>query len=116
MQTSEFVAGLTELLALAGEARVAIMCAEALPWRCHRSLIADALMVRGVRVVDLLNRTSAREHRLTSFARATGAHLVYPAIEGAPGANGASIGPDPPPPPACGPIVAAGLLSRRGVS
>lgn len=84
MQTSEFVAGLTELLALAGEARVAIMCAEALPWRCHRSLISDALVVRGVRVVDLVNRTSVTEHHLTSFARVTGAHLVYPAAEGTP--------------------------------
>ncbi len=85
MQTSEFAAGLAELLALADQARMAIMCAEALPWRCHRSLIADALVVRGVRVVDLLTRTSAREHQLTSFARVTGAHLVYPAMEDAPG-------------------------------
>jgi uncharacterized protein (DUF488 family) len=85
MQTAEFAAGVAELLALAGEARVAVMCAEALPWRCHRSLISDALVVRGVRVVDLLSRTSAREHHLTSFARATDTHLLYPVTEDAPG-------------------------------
>lgn len=81
MQTAEFAAGLADLLTLTGQARVAIMCAEALPWRCHRSLISDALLVRGVRVIDILSGTSAREHHLTPFARATGAHLVYPAIE-----------------------------------
>ncbi|STX81695.1 Uncharacterized conserved protein [Legionella busanensis] len=70
MQTSEFYAGLKKLnQLLGGKRRVVIMCAEALPWRCHRSLIADAEIVRGITVFDILSRTSAREHTLTSFAK-----------------------------------------------
>jgi hypothetical protein len=83
MQTCEFAAALADLLALAEEARVATMCAEAVPWRCHRSLISDALLVRGARVVDIFSLTSARQHGLTSFAQATATQLVYPAVEGA---------------------------------
>jgi uncharacterized protein (DUF488 family) len=54
LATPEFAAGLAELLALAREHRVAVMCAEAVPWRCHRSLIADSLLVRGIPVEDIL--------------------------------------------------------------
>lgn len=69
MQTSEFYAGLKELNQLIKrKQKVAIMCAEALPWRCHRSLIADAETIRGLTVLDIMSRTSLHLHKLTSFA------------------------------------------------
>ena len=79
MATGEFRAGLDSLLELAREKRTAIMCAEAVPWRCHRSLIGDALLVRGVHVEDILSATSRREHELTSFAKIDGLDISYPA-------------------------------------
>ncbi|WP_280298054.1 DUF488 family protein [Nocardia neocaledoniensis] len=79
MQTPEFAAGITELMELAGAATMAIMCAEAVPWRCHRSLVGDALLVRGVRVRDIMSATRAPEHQLTSFARVDGTTITYPA-------------------------------------
>ena len=54
------------------------MCAEAVPWRCHRSLIADALTVRGVPVVEILSETKWQKHELTSFARVDGDTITYP--------------------------------------
>jgi len=62
----------------AGRKRVAIMCSEAVPWRCHRSLIADALTVRGVVVRHIMSEASAPDHRLTSFARVEGERITYP--------------------------------------
>lgn len=79
MQGPEFAAGLSVLLELVARERVALMCAEALPWRCHRSLIADALVVRGFVVSDIMGAGSVREHRLTAFARVRGEQLTYPA-------------------------------------
>lgn len=86
MQTPEFAAGLKRLMKLAGQKRTAIMCAEAVPWRCHRSLIADALIVRGIHVEDIMTPTSSRIHALTSFAcvRKNGAEdtqITYPAAK-----------------------------------
>lgn len=81
MQTPEFRDGIEELLRLGRQRRVAIMCAEAVPWRCHRSLIGDALLVRGVDVRDIMSRTSARPHALTSFARVDGDRISYPPEE-----------------------------------
>lgn len=78
MQTPEFGAGVDELIALAEEQTVAIMCAEALPWRCHRSLIGDALLARGLRVADIMSRTSTKPHTMTSFARVDGERVWYP--------------------------------------
>ena len=69
MQTEQFGNGLARLVELAAERRTAIMCAEAVPWRCHRSLVADALAVRGIGVVEILSETSYRDHALTPFAR-----------------------------------------------
>ncbi|WP_145379318.1 DUF488 domain-containing protein, partial [Staphylococcus epidermidis] len=57
----------------------AIMCAEAVPWRCHRSLIGDALLVRNVQVLDIMTEKSAKPHTLTSFARVDGERIWYPA-------------------------------------
>jgi uncharacterized protein (DUF488 family) len=79
MASDEFRAGLAWLLELAQEKRTAIMCAEAVPWRCHRSLIGDALLARGVRVEDIMSATSARPHELTSFAKVNGTDVIYPA-------------------------------------
>jgi len=79
MATDEFHAGLERLLRLASEKRSAIMCAEAVPWRCHRSLIGDALLARGVHVEDILSATSSRAHELTSFAKIHGVEISYPA-------------------------------------
>jgi Protein of unknown function, DUF488 len=78
MQTGEFEAGLQTLIGMASQRRVAIMCAEAVPWRCHRSLVADALLVRGVPVVEILSETSYRMHTLTPFANVDGARITYP--------------------------------------
>lgn len=78
MQTPGFDTALERLVALAGEKRTAIMCAEAVPWRCHRSLIGDALVARGVEVVDILTPTSSRRHALSPMAVVTGTRVTYP--------------------------------------
>jgi uncharacterized protein (DUF488 family) len=78
LQTEGFAAALAELLELAKERPAAILCAEAVPWRCHRSLIADALTVRGIRVLHIMSMTSAKEHTLTPFARVSGTAITYP--------------------------------------
>jgi uncharacterized protein (DUF488 family) len=78
MGTDEFRQGIERLLKLARTKRTAIMCAEAVPWRCHRSLIGDALLVRGVRVEDIISSTSHREHELTPFAKVHGLEITYP--------------------------------------
>ena len=79
MQTPEFTSGLEHLLALAAERPLALMCSEAVPWRCHRSLIADALLVRGVTVCDIFSLTRSTPHKLTPFARVDGNRITYPA-------------------------------------
>jgi uncharacterized protein (DUF488 family) len=79
MQTPEFEAGLLRLIKLARQKRSAIMCAEAVPWRCHRSLIGDALVVRGVGVEDIMSAKTSRQHSLTSFARVRKNIITYPA-------------------------------------
>ncbi len=79
MQTPEFEQSLEELIRLAKQGRIAIMCAEAVPWRCHRSLIADALLVRGIRAEDIMSPTRRQVHILTPFAKVRGARVTYPA-------------------------------------
>ncbi len=78
MLSEPFEAALRELLALAREHRVAAMCAEAVPWRCHRSLLADALTVRGIPVEHILSEAQRRPHQLTAWARRQGEGLIYP--------------------------------------
>jgi uncharacterized protein (DUF488 family) len=80
MQTSEFADSLDRCIALAKHERVVLMCAEALPWRCHRSLIADALMARGIEVREIANAVRTRAHTLTAWARIEGTHVTYPAF------------------------------------
>lgn len=81
MQTSEFEAGLQRLIKLAGQKRSAIMCAEAVPWRCHRSLIADALTVREIRVDDIMSMKRLQVHSLIPFARVHGHRITYPDLK-----------------------------------
>ena len=82
MQTPGFENGLEKLLALAASSRVAVMCAEVLPWRCHRSLIADALTARGVEALHIGLGTTPRSHRMTPFARVAGQRVTYPGLPG----------------------------------
>lgn len=78
MQTTDFEAGLERLIKLAKQKPSALMCAEAVPWRCHRSLIADALVVRGIRVADIIGGKRSYVHVLTSFGRVRGNRITYP--------------------------------------
>jgi uncharacterized protein (DUF488 family) len=79
MATSEFASALATLIENAEQRRTAIMCAESLPWRCHRSLISDSLVARGL-VVEHLLRGKTRKHILTPSARVEGGHVSYPAL------------------------------------
>ena len=80
MQTAEFAKALSGLIGMAEKERVAIMCAEAVPWRCHRSLIADALLARGVRVEEISSVTRTQPHKLTPFAHVFGSEVTYPGL------------------------------------
>ena len=79
MATPEFASGIEELLVLARAQPTTIMCAEAVPWRCHRSLVGDALLVRGVDVIDIYDETKATPETLTRFAVVDGLSITYPA-------------------------------------
>ncbi|WPU66687.1 DUF488 domain-containing protein [Peredibacter starrii] len=78
MQTQEFKEGLKELMNLASKSKVAIMCSEAVPWRCHRSMIGDALLSYRFLVLDILSDKIVRPHNLTSFAEVHGKIITYP--------------------------------------
>ncbi|TAM70831.1 MAG: DUF488 domain-containing protein [Microbacteriaceae bacterium] len=93
MQTPAFEAALAELIELARaqpeSQNVAVMCAEAVPWRCHRSLIGDALLVRGIAVDDIMTATQTKPHLLTPFAHVDGTRVTYPATSAATNAEDA---------------------------
>ncbi len=78
MQTAEFREHLDALTGLAEQEKIVVMCAEAVPWRCHRSLIADALLVRGIEVREITGATATRAHSLTPFAQVSGTKIIYP--------------------------------------
>jgi uncharacterized protein (DUF488 family) len=78
MGSEAFEDALEALIGMSRQKRVAIMCAEAVPWRCHRSLVADALSVRGVPVIEILSESSYRMHKLTPFAQVEGTRITYP--------------------------------------
>ena len=80
MQTDAFRASLTDLMDLAARMPTAIMCAEAVPWRCHRSLIAEALTARGIQVEHIFSATNRKPHTYTPFARVEGESVTYPAL------------------------------------
>jgi uncharacterized protein (DUF488 family) len=81
MQTETFECALANLVAMSKTKRIAIMCAEAVPWRCHRSLVADALLVRDIEVVEILSENDWRLHSLTSFAAVNGTRITYPSLQ-----------------------------------
>jgi uncharacterized protein (DUF488 family) len=78
MQTADFEKGLNQSVKRATREQVALMCAEAVPWRCHRSLIADALTIRGIPVEHIMSGRRAQRHTLTPFAKVRGLRLTYP--------------------------------------
>lgn len=78
MQTDEFQEGIEKLIETAQKKTTVIMCAEAVPWRCHRSLIGDALLVRGIDAEDIYSITSSKLHTLTPWAVVHGVHITYP--------------------------------------
>jgi uncharacterized protein (DUF488 family) len=78
MQTKEFAENLLKLVALIQENCLAVMCAEAVPWRCHRSLLSDALVARHIKVQHILTETSTNNHELTPFAKVEGTKVTYP--------------------------------------
>src|SRR5436853_3000382 len=80
MTFPEFIAALDRLVLRATELRTAIMCAEALPWKCHRTLLSDSLLARGVRVVHILGPGKTQDHRLTPFAKVHGNQVTYPGL------------------------------------
>jgi uncharacterized protein (DUF488 family) len=90
MQTPDFDAELTNVIELARTDRVALMCAEAVPWRCHRSLIADALAVHGVTACEIASANRLQPHRLPPFARVHGETVTYPAPPDAASVDGDS--------------------------
>ena len=80
MQTPEFAEALGRAIDLARQTSpTVLMCAEAVPWRCHRSLVADALVVRGIRVLEIVSAAKPKEHALTPFAHVQGTRITYPA-------------------------------------
>jgi uncharacterized protein (DUF488 family) len=91
MQTPEFEAGLRQVLELVNrekDGRCVLMCAEAVPWRCHRSLVADALLVRGIRVEHIIHSNERKLHVMTPWAQTDGLKIFYPAPPGAEAEDG----------------------------
>ena len=78
MQTPEFAENVEKVVELARAERCVLMCAEAVPWRCHRSMIGDALLVRGVEVEDIIGPGARKPHRMTPFAEVDGTRIIYP--------------------------------------
>ncbi|MHB8841670.1 MAG: DUF488 domain-containing protein [Candidatus Aquicultor sp.] len=81
MQTPEFQRRINELIRQSDHERIAIMCAEAVPWRCHRRLIADALLIRGFQVLDIIGKSRVTPHVLTPWAKVTGERITYPSVD-----------------------------------
>jgi uncharacterized protein (DUF488 family) len=82
MQTAEFEAAIDRSIKIAAAHPTVLMCAEAVPWRCHRSLVADALTVRGIRVLEIIGSAQPKPHEMTSFARVVGTCITYPNDQG----------------------------------
>jgi len=82
METEKFRAALDRLIAMAKDRRTAIMCAEAVPWRCHRGVLSDALVIQGVRVIHIISSGKTQEHQLAPFAKVHGGRITYPSDRG----------------------------------
>ncbi len=80
MQTPQFAAAIEKLVTIGSGKQTAIMCAEAVPWRCHRSLVGDALVARGIAVEDIMGNGKRQVHKLTPFARVEGTRVWYPGV------------------------------------
>jgi uncharacterized protein (DUF488 family) len=79
MQTPQFATGVKQLIEIAKTKQTVIMCAEAVPWRCHRSLIGDALLVSKINVEDIMSEKLSKPHAMTAFAKVVGSSITYPA-------------------------------------
>jgi uncharacterized protein (DUF488 family) len=82
METDDFARHVEALVTLAASTRLTVMCAEAVPWRCHRALLSDALVVRGVTVLHITSRSTPSPHTVTSWAHRDGTRLTYPPVQG----------------------------------
>jgi uncharacterized protein (DUF488 family) len=82
MQTEDFTRHLETLIRLATRSRTAAMCAEAVPWRCHRSLVSDALVIRDADVLHIMGPAPPTPHVLTAWARRDGVRPTYPPAHG----------------------------------
>ena len=91
MQTPEFEVGLDQLMTAGEREPIVVMCAEAVPWRCHRSLIADALSIRGIPVEHILSSKRTQPHSLTPFGQVHGTRMTYPADQPPPGASSPGV-------------------------
>lgn len=78
MQTKEFKSGIKKVIKLAKNNNIVLMCSEAMPWRCHRSLISDALIMYGVDSYDIYNLTTIKKHKMTEFATIQDGDVIYP--------------------------------------
>jgi uncharacterized protein (DUF488 family) len=78
MQTNEFETALEKLIGLSKRCKFVLMCAESVPWRCHRSLVADALAIRKIQTIDIFSPTISKKHVLTPWAKIKGKHITYP--------------------------------------
>lgn len=79
MQTADFEAGLAQAISVAKQSRSVLMCAEAVPWRCHRSLVADALLLRHIQVEDIINPGKTHPHKMTPWGKSVDYKMIYPA-------------------------------------
>ncbi len=91
MHTDRFVTAIDALRVLLADRRCTVMCAEAVPWRCHRSLIADAMIVRDVEVRHIMGPGKFTAHRLTPFARTDGLRISYPGLLETPEPHGGDV-------------------------
>jgi len=80
MQTPEFARAIEKLIERGAEKQTTVMCAEAVPWRCHRSLVADALVARGIAVEDIMGAGRRQPHKITPFAQMDGVRVWYPGV------------------------------------
>lgn len=78
MQTDDFKTGLERVIGLSKKRKIVLMCAESVPWRCHRSLVADALLIRNIQTMDIFSPTISKNHVLTPWATVRGKRITYP--------------------------------------